>query len=216
MSSLIVVESQNDKFFIEALASHLNLKNVELKNPICNDFECLNGFANLKNRLKEIKFDRYEKIGIILDANEKGVKGKIDFINDALTSVCDDVKIEKENVLYKSAKLDVKFACYMVNVDGKGELETLLRVIKSRESVYADCLEAWKSCLAENGKSISKKDFDKFWINNYLRFDTCTKLQSKQKYRKCNNEEAMKKDIWDFEHEALSGLKDFLKLTNES
>lgn len=130
--------------------------------------------------------------------------------------MCDDVKIKKENVLYKSAKLDVEFACYMVNVDGKGELETLLRVIKSQESVYADCLEAWKSCLEENGKTISKKDFTKFWINNYIKFDTCTKHESKQKDRKCNDEKAMKKDIWDFEHEALSGLKDFLKLINES
>lgn len=69
MSSLVIVESQNDKFFIEALMGNINLKNIEFKNPICNEFECLNGFTNLKNRLFEIKFDKYDKIGIILDAD---------------------------------------------------------------------------------------------------------------------------------------------------
>ena len=79
----------------------------------------------------------------------------------------------------------------------------------------ADCLEAWKTCLTSKGKTITDKDFDKFWVNNYLRFDTCSASEKSQVARKCNYESGMKKDIWDFENPILKDLKEFLNLINQ-
>ncbi|ETR67173.1 MAG: hypothetical protein OMM_11876, partial [Candidatus Magnetoglobus multicellularis str. Araruama] len=79
-----------------------------------------------------------------------------------------------------------KMSCFLVNVQEKGELETLLKTIKTKPSAYADCLYIWKECVKnhfnsetenKNDKIISDKDFDKFWLNNYIRFDTCTSYE---------------------------------------
>ena len=35
MKSLIIVESHNDKYFIEKLRDILDLENIELKEPVC-------------------------------------------------------------------------------------------------------------------------------------------------------------------------------------
>ena len=126
------------------------------------------------------------------------------------------LKITKINEFIKIESLDeVEIGCYITNVDGNGELETVLKAIKSQDSTYADCLEAWKTCLTSKGKTITDKDFDKFWINNYLRFDTCSASEKSQAARKCNYESGMKKDIWDFENPILKDLKEFLNLINQ-
>ena len=145
---------------------------------IC-EFECLEGINNLNKKLEEIKFDKYNKIGIILDADKEGIDKRIEFINNALKNVCDDVELTSINKLEKSSKLDVDFLCYIMNVNGYGELETVLKSIKKSDSVFADCLESWRECLKVHNKDISDKDFDKLYINNYIRFDTCSKKEKK-------------------------------------
>ncbi len=103
-------------------------------------------------------------------------------------------------------------ACYITNVEGYGEQITVLKTIKSKDSPFADCLYEWKKCLEERSQTIKDKDFDKFWVNTYQRFDLSTKKEQKQAFRKCNPEASMKKDIWNFEHRVLDGSKEFLKL----
>ncbi|MEI0527696.1 hypothetical protein R4J00_03485 [Brachyspira intermedia] len=99
-----------------------------------------------------------------------------------------------------------------MNVNGYGELETVLKLIKKSDSIFADCLESWRECLKAHNKDISDKDFDKFYINNYIRFDTCNKYEQKQSSKYCSFESAMKKDIWDLDNNILNDLKEFLKL----
>ena len=99
-----------------------------------------------------------------------------------------------------------------MNIDGNGELETLLKEIKSSDSPIADCLESWQECLRD--KKLNKKDFDKLWIQIYQRYDGCTKKEQKQAGRKCNNETSLKdKSIYDFDKNIieLTRLKKFLK-----
>ena len=223
MNSLIIVESHNDKYFIEKLRDELGLTNIKIDEPICNihDYECLNGLSEtkLKQILKEIKFDHYQKIGIIIDADNEGIEKRIDLINSCirtLEDVSSDFTITKINEFIKIESLDgVEIGCYITNVDGNGELETVLKAIKSQDSTYADCLEAWKTCLTSKGKTTTDKDFDKFWVNNYLRFDTCTKQEQKQADKNCKNEVAIKKDIWDFKNPILYDLKEFIKKLNQ-
>lgn len=219
VSNLIIVESHNDKFFLEKLRDELGLNDIEVEEPICNltDFECLDGLSEnkLKLTLDNIKFDRYQKIGIIIDADDKGIENRIDLINTCIRSLEDapnDFELKKINEFIKIENLDIEIGCYIMNVSGNGELETVLKVIKSKDSTYADCLDAWKDCLSSKGKNIKDKDFDKFWINNYLRFDTCASSDKGQADRKCKGELAIKKDIWNFENSILDELKTFLRL----
>ncbi|MEI0549976.1 DUF3226 domain-containing protein [Brachyspira intermedia] len=210
MNNLIIVESKNDKLFIERLIEYYNCGNINVQ-CIC-EFECLEGINNLNKKLKDIKFDKYDIIGIILDADKEGINNRIEFINNSLKNVCDDVELTSINKLEKSSKLDVDFVCYIMNVNGYGELETVLKSIKKSDSVFADCLESWRECLKVRNKDISDKDFDKFYINNYIRFDTCNKYEQKQSSKYCSFESAMKKDIWDLDNNILIDLKEFLKL----
>jgi hypothetical protein len=113
--------------------------------------------------------------------------------------------------------ISVQLGCYFTNVDGQGELETLLKAIKIKPSDYADCLEAWRECVIAKGKMISQKDFDKFWVNNYIRFDTCLNKERGRREKKCSmyNFDYIlenKSHIFDFKSQLLDELKDFLIL----
>lgn len=218
MSSLIIVESKNDKFFIEALIKYLDLKSgIEVKS-IC-EFKCLDGITNLKNELDDNKIDNYEIVGIILDADNEGINKRIEFINGSLNSlktIHPDVQLDKINEFKESKSIGVKFICYIMNVKGKGELETVLRKIKKKDSIYADCLSSWRDCvnksLNNNKENIKDKDFDKFWVNNYIRFDIFSKREQQRAETNCTLEKSFEKDAWDFDNKILDDLKNFLKL----
>jgi len=112
---------------------------------------------------------------------------------------------------------NAKLACYFTNVGGKGELETLLKAIKARESPHADCLNSWKTCIESQGQQIDRKGFDKLWVSIYLRYDTCSDNEQQQAGKKCTMSGfdyvmERKKDIWDWDNPALDDLKKFFKL----
>ncbi|MCX6074104.1 MAG: hypothetical protein NTY39_07290 [Campylobacterales bacterium] len=239
MNNILIVESENDKYFIEAFLEYLKLS-VNIDAPICaiNDYECLGGIDALKSKLNQltgrIKKDNIKKVGIIIDADDKGIDERIQFINTHLKEICSDVNVTQMNKIEHSHEQDVDFVCCITHVAGYGELETLLKIIKSEDSPYADCLDAWRKCLIASGKEdISDKEFDKFWVSNYLKFDTCISSKHRGKKSKycanelinhsndcdeikntlnTNSETITKKDIWNFEHEALTDLKNFLLL----
>jgi len=201
VNNLLIVESENDKYFIETLINHLNL-NIEVGSPICSidEYECLGGISKLKNKLIALKSrvlkESIKKIGIIFDADkvgvvqrEKDIQEKIDF------------------VFGKNS--DVVFNIYIMNVDGNGELETVLKKIKSKDSTVADCLESWQECIEEN-KKLNQKEFDKVWIQMYQRYDCCTKKEAKQAGKNCNNEASFSKSIYNLDDPILNELEIFL------
>ena len=211
VSNLLIVESEGDKFFIEALLAHMNLS-LEIGEPICfiNEFECLGGISKLEQKLKFIKTrtqkEIINKIGIIFDADSVGVEQRISEIEEKL-----------KLVFKEEYNKDVKFLIYILNVNGKGELEDILKTIKTKDSLYSDCLNSWRECLNSENIDISDKVFNKFWINNYIMYDTCNSSKhrgNKSKY--CSFEYAIKnKDIWNFDHKVLNDLKQFLKELGE-
>jgi hypothetical protein len=162
-----------------------------------------------------MKLDEIDKLGIILDADDKGIEYRIKQVNSIFKELEINIIFDCHNELKKDDTLDIEIFCHILNIDGYGELEDILKTIKTTNSIFADCLSSWKKCLEENGKHIKEKDFIKFWINNYIRFDTCNKEEQKQISKKCNFEKAMQKDIWDFEHQVLDSLKEFLRLFSE-
>jgi len=218
-NNLLIVESQNDKFFIERLKQEITA-NFEVDTPICciSEYECLDGLSQtrLEKKLQEIKVDIDKKglnrIGILLDADDKGIEKRVQLINDAVKCIDNQLNISAVNTWYESKLLDIEISCHILNVDGKGELESLLKIIKSEDSTFADCLNTWRHCITQNDKVITNKDFDKFWINIYQRYDCCSKTDKQQAGKKCNPEASLKKSIWNFSHPALNDLKAYLAM----
>ncbi|NOQ14464.1 MAG: hypothetical protein GQ583_08330 [Methyloprofundus sp.] len=208
VSNLLIVESENDQYFIEALVERINV-NIKIDSPVCliDEYECLGGIGKLDNKLRSLSSqvlkEGIDKIGIIFDADNVGVEQRTQQIEEKIKSV-----------FGKSP--DVIFSIFILNVAGKGELETLLKAIKCQGSPMADCLNAWQACLQD--KKLKQKDFDKFWIQIYQRYDCCTKREEKQAGSKCNNVASLKsKAIYDFDKDIpeLNQLKEFLRGLNK-
>lgn len=210
----LIVESKNDKIFVEKILKILNFQNIEVSEPICliDECICLDGLGNLEKKLKDIKLDELDKLGILIDADEVGIEKRISEINGILKKVGIEVEFKDINEFQKDSKNDIEIACHILNIEDRGSLDNILKTIAKGKSEYADCLKVWKKCLEEKGERVSDTIFTKFWVNNYLRFDTCDKEEQKNSSKKCNFEKALEKDVWDFEHKSLDSLKDFLKL----
>ena len=210
VSNILIIESEADKFFIEALLNHINI-NLKVAEPICfiNEFDCLGGISRLEEKLnslfRRVKRDEIKNIGIIFDADNVGMVEREKEIREKIKSVFGEYD-------------ETIFSIYILNLNGKGELEDILKAIKTEESPYSDCLYYWKECLDENDMEVSDKIFNKFWINNYIMYDTCTTSRDRGKKSKyCVFEYAMKeKSIWNFDHIILDDLKNFLKELGEN
>lgn len=226
MNNIIIVESKNDQIFIEAVIKYLNIDTAINTQIIVNEYETLGGLSekSLINKLKSIKASNVKKpvnkLGILIDMDSFDQKQRLEFINKCIQEVFStEIILNNINELIpiSTSTNIINIATYFTNVNGKGELETLLKVIKNRDSSYADCLENWRECISSKNNIIKQKDFDKFWVNIYIRYDTCSRKESKRAGEKCsmsNFEYIMdnKSDIWDFEHENLQELKEFLLL----
>ncbi len=228
--NLLIVESKNDKIFIEAVLRHINVSNVQIDNaPICgiDDYECLDGLSKpkLSEKLRDIQTDirkkSIERVGIIIDSDQVGIDGRIKLINDCLLSIYGNFEPINKVAQFVEIEIDANtktlFSYFVMNLNGFGELETVLKAIKTQPSPYADCLDSWRKCLDDQQKTIKDKDFDKFWVNNYVRFDTCFKDEQTQAGKKCslsNFDYVMqnKATIFDLGSNNLEELRQFLQL----
>lgn len=219
--NVLIVESHNDKFFIERLLRHLNIQPaLEVSNPICSidDYECLGGLSPAKLVLKlnevriKIEKDGINKIGVLLDADQVGIAGRVAMVNQAVIEAgFTNVVLAGAGQWHNCVEHGVDLSCHVQNLNGQGELETVLKAIVSKDTTYADCLSSWRDCLAKSNKSISDKDFDKFWVNIYQRYDQCSKREKNQADKKCCLEASLDKGIWNFEHTCLDDLKTYLR-----
>ncbi|MEG3848621.1 hypothetical protein QT971_14770 [Microcoleus sp. herbarium19] len=226
MSNIVIVESKNDRIFMQAMVEKLNC-DIEVEPPIyIDDYESLEGLSETKliTTLKALEADLQkrdiEKIGIIIDIDNDSEAERLNLVNRCIKEV-----FESETLSNTKQFIDIcgdngtkaKLACHFTNVGGKGELETLLKEIKAIQSPYADCLNSWQTCIESQGKEINQKEFDKFWVSIYLRYDTCSDREQKQAGRKCTMSGfdyvmEHKKDIWNWNNPALDDLKEFFKL----
>ncbi len=223
MSNILIVESKNDKIFIESLIKYIININVNNK-IIVDEYESLNGLSEttLIKKLESLNARNFknpiDKIGILLDIDDVTLQKRLDFVNKCIQKVFpNSPKFDQQNKLYEIPSNQINIATYFTNVNGQGELETVLKAIKTQDSSHADCLESWQKCIENKEKNLNLKDFNKFWITLYIRYDTCSDDDRKQAGKKCSMsrfEYIMKEKsyIWDFEHEVLKELKDFLQL----
>jgi len=236
MRNKLIVESKNDKIFIQALVNKLNIEFLDIESAIkLNDEDyCLLGGADpnekkpstLIKMLKDIKTEIFktgiQKIGVLLDIDNELEQKRFEMVNNAINSVFNlshKGLITKTNELVEvkvSPNYAVQFCCYFTNIEKKGNLDTLLRNISYHEkATYANCLDAWRNCLKTNGIEITDFEFDKIWLNNYIRFDTCTDKEKTHAEKNCsmhNFDKIMKKEIFNLESAYLTELKDFIKL----
>jgi hypothetical protein len=210
MKNIILVEGKDDKSFIEYL-----IKGVEVK-PFSVDV--LGGLSkdSLTKRLDSLKSSflktPFEKLGIIIDQDSLTTGERLAFVNECLQGNF-NVQLS-DNQIFTNLEIDgipLQIACYFVNVNGKGELESLLTRIKTIASPYADCLQQWQNCLTEK---VSQKEFDKLWVHYYLKYDTATHQERQQAGTYCTLEYSLKAKIhiWDFDSPILNELKGFLAL----
>lgn len=226
--NILIVESNNDKYFFQSVTKHLDI-DLEVTAPIFldDDYRTMDGSDSTKliNALKDLKADiqkeDIDRVGIIIDIDRHSEADRIKFINDCISKVFPKaITLDRVNQFTDLNFEDypTKLACYFTNVNGQGELETVLKVIKSQDSTHADCLQSWRECLKNNGKEITDKVFDKSWIANYIRYDTPTKKEKKDAQNKLTLNYALenKSFIWNLDHPILAELKVFFRLFNNS
>lgn len=232
MVNVLIAENKDDLAFLEAILKHL--KEVSNCSIAIAEFRPLKGICNLTKNLEELRttleIENIEKIGIVLDLDQKTISERLTWVNQRVQQVFTGSETIKntQSLFNLNSSIETKIGCYLLHVKERddsgnvleeyGELETVLRVIKTQPSPHADCLAAWKSCIEDKKRetepnfTISRKKIDKLWVQNYIRED----IPSRNEQRKAdqiNLENALKKeDIWDFAHLVLDELKDFLRL----
>ena len=234
----IIVEDNNDKHTYQAIINHINLQESLSVNQVEVDWEVSSAETNpekptalirtLKSLLNDIRSGSIERIGIVWDIDadaEQKLKTVSSAINEAFgTDVI--VKLfskpnELGSIVFDSGtpeEIEVKVACFFVGLNDKGEIEDLLKMIKSKPSPLADCIDKnLPHCLKENGiTDVNDKELVKLWINNYQRYDNLTKKDRTAKNTKW--ESVMLKrgeQLFDFskaEGKELVELKAFLNM----
>ena len=135
MKNLLIVESENDKFFVEALIKHMNITTIEVSGGyICNinEYDCLGGLSEpkltiaLKAVKSKVKKEEISKIGIIIDLDDKTVEERLKLINTSIKNSfgIDDVlnNISELRQVAIDDKQNVDIATYFTNVAGREEL----------------------------------------------------------------------------------------------
>jgi hypothetical protein len=213
----IIVEGKTDKVFIESLTGKNGIVNslVEELGGI-DDFEYS---EKIEEKLKGAKIQvakGLRKIGIIIDQDAKE-NNRIIFLNKMIQNVFGTeyaLKEEQEPIEIKVGDHIVELSCFIMNVNGEGELSTMLRTIKpeNKSSTFADCLEKWWECADAEKKVIDQVEFDKNWYHYYIKWDNSSHKERQQASKYCSLEYSLnhKKDIWNFENEILNNLKKYL------
>ncbi len=242
MSNVIIVEAENDATFIKKIVKYMNERennNFTINIDDKKGYTTLNdktpekiyrglSEASLTNSLKRVR-KRLEKepiqrIGIIIDTDQKSQQERLDLLNKSILTVFSEAEtITNINQFVKITTIDqqdIQAACYFMNVNGKGELASVLKEIKTKKSIYADCIESWKNCLANSLETnekiiISDNDFDKLWVYNYIYYDISNKEYG---FNEKGFEYILKNrpDIWNFNHPILEELKVFLALFEQN
>jgi hypothetical protein len=197
--NILIVESENDQYFVEALAHNANNQVWHIDKFEHSSLDETKLSTKIGSALTT---DGVQKIGILLDMDESNEKERIALINRSLKKTFKDnfdenltAELSKTSefiTINKDEYTPVEISCFFTNVNEKGELETILKEIANRDNaVFADCLlDGWRTCFEQKGKVVVKKgqaggditdkELLKFWVDVYKRFDTLKKGERNQ------------------------------------
>jgi uncharacterized protein YqgV (UPF0045/DUF77 family) len=144
--NILIVESKNDKYFFQSVIKHLNY-DIEIEDPIFldEDYREMEGLdpSKLTKVIKDLKADiqkeDIKKVGIIIDIDRDSDIERIKFINECIFKVFPAaIPLDQVNqfIDLNFEDYQIQLACYFTNVDGQGELETVLKAIKSQDSTH--------------------------------------------------------------------------------
>ncbi len=242
--SFIIVEHDSDKFTFEAIIRHIHAEQeIEVESAENEDIDWYfrSAEANIEQPtgLKESISDIFteitkgncEKIGIIWDLDTFSIEQRIQQINNAISLAAQEAQNEIERTVTWVQNIteinqfcplivdgiETQVACHFVGLNEMGEIEDVLKAIKSRSSELADCVDKHlPTCLDLQGeKALKDKDLVKLWINHYQRYDTLEKKNRKDAFTKWENVMKHRSEIFDFGKDEiieLKQLKDFLTM----
>ena len=238
--SLIIVEDNNDQYTFEAIIRHIGLTKDLTVNPKPKhiDWQAISKendsnkptalIKELRALINDFSNEKYDKVGIIRDMDNSNEEDMLLLINNALREAYPNEyrRIEKCNISVPfeftqnstGAKLTVSFVCHFVGLDSKGvrkgEIEDLLKSIKSEPSPLADCIDKHlPECLELlEEENLKDKDLVKLWINNYQRYDTLDKKKRTGEFTSWKNVMEKRYEIFNFNSELaeFKELKNFL------
>jgi hypothetical protein len=234
--TLIIVEDNSDKYTYEALIRHINLqddltvtstpeiewKSISDESNVDKPTALIKG---LKALLNDISNEKYEKIGIIRDMDNSNKTERLLLINTAINEafptnakLINDVnELTTLDFIQNSTEkiVQVGFSCHFVHLNNRGEIEDILKAIKSKPSPIADCVdEHLPICSQLNETELREKDMVKLWFNHYQRYDTLSKKERKSPFTTIEYIMKNRTDIFDFDKNIveLNELKSFLSM----
>ena len=135
MKNIILVEGKDDKAFIEYLTQSVEVKPFSV--------DVLGGLSKdaMTKRLDSLKTGflktPFEKLGIIIDQDSFSTVERLTLINECLQAVFGVQIIDVSTFVQTEIDgIPLQIACYFVNFEGKGELESLLTRIKTEDSPF--------------------------------------------------------------------------------
>jgi len=159
-----------------------------------------------------------KNIGILIDADEPGITAKIKSkINPAIEKafgLTDAIKApnEKSSIIFGGHVVNI--FCYLFNIDGQGELEDILKEIRIDKNTKATiCLDQFVECLEGFTEAYSEKEYKKNFIYFYG-YDCINKegLNAQETKLKIKDYGYYSPQYWNFEHDRLKELRQFLEL----
>lgn len=233
--TIIIVEDDSDKFIYSALIKHLGLNHqIDIQESPEIDWKIVQDEANsdkptalisaLKSLSNDFSKEKYNRVGIIRDLDNKTQDEKLQLVNTALqnaySGIFEAISVDTLTKLFFSQnstqdKLAIEFSCHFVGLDGKGEIEDILKAIKTQDSPIADCVDKHLPlCLKLTDEEIRDKELVKLWFNNYQRYDTLPKNLRKNPFTTTKYIMEFRLELFDFDKELpeLKNLKSFLKM----
>lgn len=235
--TLIIVEDDSDKYTFEAIIRHIHLQNnlsvattpnidwklIADENNPQKPTALIKALNSLRN---DISNEKYDKIGIIKDMDTNSKEDRLLLVNNALREAYPDEAQELVDVNSPVSfnfqqnstgnNLAIKFACYFVHLNNRGEIEDILKAIKTEPSPIADCIDSHlPECLeVNNDDELREKDLVKLWFNHYQRYDTLPKEKRKSPYTTTQYIMENRVHLFDFDKDIveLNELKTFLSM----
>jgi len=221
MKNIIIVEGISDKKFLEGYIAYLQ-ETFPKKYFLIDDIKDAKGqdaiFSILKSQKININKGETKNIGILIDADEEGITSKIENkINPAIEkafNIKDSIKAlnQKSLILYETKIVNI--FCYIFNIDGKGELEDILKEIRTDKNAEIPiCLDKFAECIKGFNEAYPEKEYKKNFI--YFYGYECIRregLNSEEIKSKLKGYEYYTPQYWNFEHDRLKELKHFLEL----
>lgn len=239
--TIIIVEDNNDKYTFEAIIRHMQLSDdLSVQDTPDIDWEFVSAeknadeptalIAGLRSLKNDIFNEKYDKIAIIQDIDNNSKENRLRLVNNAFKVAypSEYQEITDTNILVPfnfiqdsdDVEITVQVACHFVGLTTdeikKGEIEDILKAIKTQPSPLADCIdEHLPKCMQVSEEELRDKDLVKLWINHYQRYDTLPK--KKRNFRATTWENVMTKRafLFDFNRDEITDLRElkfFLKM----